>query len=403
MKWWLLFLLMVPLVSATGFEFHQQDYASFETVLIKTNFTDDVVSLEEINVKVEGVNIVGKKIVPVNDEYYIYFYLPEVSEGEYTFLLDEVTVREDGLVFKDYTSSFNVVNRESVSIRPGLIYQELSSFEQPRLRFEIENKGSLTDFVLGVSDDWLELSENSFKLNAGNKRSVTVASRVRRSNESFLEGSFNVGYGGFSYEVPVIFVRDVQLQVDEPIDDVDKPVEVDADALKFDVVKNGGSRVDLVLGVNELKEGDMYFRNDGGVALEGLVFSLEGLEDIISYAYDGDNVLGVGEVEFVHITVNSERSLNEDYSGSLQVCSGAVCGVLPITVKLRVEEEDEPMAIPPGPDVSEPEVPEDDEGSSKLWIVFVVLGVIVIVFLVLYLKGRGERRSFEGYVKKISR
>ena len=398
----MLFILCCSLVSSASFEFSQDDYASFETVLVKVNFTEDVVSLSEINVNVKDVNVVGEKVVKVDDGYYVSFYLPSVADGTYEFKLEQVKVRDDGLQFKEFSKTFDVVTRDAISIRPGLIYLDLNEFDQPRLRFDIENKGGLVDFVLGGSS-WMELSEESFKLNPGNKRSVTVGTRIRKSNESLLVGSFYVGYGTMSYSVPVILKRDVKVVVEEEnVTNETVNVPSSPGVLEFDVVKNGGDKIDLVLGSDELKGGDMYFKNSGGSALDNLTFVLEGL-DVVSYTYSGDGVLDAGEVEFVHIDVNLEKNLTKDYSGVLKVCSGELCSLLPITVKLRAEEEVVEPVVPIAP-VAPPVVDEvEEEGISKWWIVFVILLVFVVVFIVIYMKGRKERKSFEGYVGNISR
>lgn len=405
MRWYLVFfILCCSFAYAVDVEFTQDDYAPFETVLVKINFTEDIVgSLMPVNVNVDGINIAGKKVVKIDDIYYVYFYLPFVEKGTYKFELNDIMVHDGDLTKQNFDKSFNVVERNSISLRPGLIYLDLGSSDKPQLGFDITNKGNLLDFGLTVDGQFLVLDKKSFKLNPGNQKRVDVQTNFNELNETVLLGSFNANYGGFVYKVPVIVKRDIPIAniveenetVLEPVVEV---IKIPENALVFDIIKNSGNKIDLVLSEDESKAGEMYFRNDYTSNLENVSFELKGLNEVINYRYLGDTILKPDEVESVTLNINPNKNLSKDYEGSLIVTASGLKAELPISIKLR-KEEIKPIVNETN---KESVIYSATEKTSKVWIVFVVLGLFIIVFFVMYFKGRRDRKDFNHFVSQIS-
>ena len=115
--WFFVFLLTLNIVNASdiNFDFYKEVYHPFETLQVEIS-TDNITLSNDLttsNLLLRDVNnnsiSIAKNLVKFNNTFYVYYFdLPNLVNGSYNLLLDNINYLKNGNLFiSDFSSSFN--------------------------------------------------------------------------------------------------------------------------------------------------------------------------------------------------------------------------------------------------------------------------------------------------------
>src|SRR3989344_5592462 len=125
-------VLFMNLVNADIVLFKEK-YSVGETFPAELNFLNLIDDIKTENIKVldsnKQVTDIGVLIQKIdNDNYFVYFDIPQIDEGDYFLIVKDVKFLENNiLIKKDFIKDFSVVKdvNDIISVKPALIIYKL--------------------------------------------------------------------------------------------------------------------------------------------------------------------------------------------------------------------------------------------------------------------------------------
>lgn len=397
----LIFLFLAGVVSAADFEinFLRDNYAAKDSVqvLVLNNLTL-VNDIGFGNVKLyrdERIPL-SLNLYKIDDGYFIFFDLPGLEKGDYSFIIGDLSYVEGGVLKKgNFTKNLTVESLNySLSVFPMFLSLDLDYWERPRLSLRLRN--NLDDVNVSINgNDFIKPRVSEIKLKR-NEEYLLLVDIDQNAIEGFdAKGDLVIDYG-YVYKIPIYVHKRLKGRLVENITIVKEDVVVIKEGLRF------VAQVDAVnRSINEstMLEGALSFKNFADVTLHNLRFNLTNdLGNVVRMEYNGLDFIDPGEERYVVLFVNEDTNIDRDYNGRLVITTKeGVSAEFPIY--LHFKESVKEVKIEEEPVINYSDIlPErkEEESNLVLYIVIVVfIGLLIVAASYFYRKGKGEKKRFE--------
>lgn len=424
----LLLLSIVFLVSAVNvdFKFYRDSYSSFETV--QSNITLNLTLTKDLDVSnivlLRGDNSsisIAKSIVKVNSSFYvIYFDLPNLSNGQYSFGLNNINYIEQGNVKNgNFFSSLNIINSASqiMSIRPAYVFTKVISKQEAPFTLFIKNSGSdVVHINLDKEGDFFKFDTSKMDLAPGDQKSVNIITSLFDRNEPSYNGIVKVNYGSNFYNIHFEVIRTdfVVNTKNSTINNTPKvivPSIINYEGLSLRTLSD---RIITNLSIS-LNVGDYYppqqiiLNNVVGKDLHNINYLLLG--NINSMFNINPNLLNSlsnnNSTVFVFGLNDTYKFINGNYRGFLFFNNSEGIGLkIPIEVNVYGSA---PVLLPPESinktenvitTVIQP--PVQNSNSLYIWLIILFVFFLFLILIVyIYKKTSKKKKEFEGFVSKV--
>jgi hypothetical protein len=376
--------------------FQREIYAARETVQAEIKLN---VELEE-NIKATDIRLLNSTfgridyvspfIVQFTDDYYyLYFNLPRLEEGNYTFQVLNLIYKKSGTYVKEnQTETLTIENtsdRPIITISPGAI--KVTDLEtRDTFKFFIDNiENKEVNINLSKTLDFIFLSDDTLKLGPNEKAPFNVYFQNTDGYEHII-----LDYTNGSYDILVWF-EDSKPYENETNVTLNETIETDC--IRFVSPENS---VNFTIDQNNTISGYLRFRNFCNSPIYNINFNLTGnLKNIIKLNITNLEEIQPGDTLYQGLDINPRlRADLGIYSGNLTLESNEIFDYFPIYITIKDPEEeinitDLPIINETENDTIENETEPEEEktgGKTGIWILLIILIIIIIVILFVYLK-----------------
>ncbi|MFH1972180.1 MAG: hypothetical protein ABIJ18_01745 [archaeon] len=368
MKWFLLIfsVLFISFVSAGSIDLVQDEYYPGETLqaYLYNYSSNPLTNIYILDINNSEVSVAPLVVEYREDEYFVYFNLPTIAEGNY-----ELVVVNDRV-------NFSVINNtEFVSIKPGIFVLN----GDKSVKIEVKSVGSVN---LEISSDNSEVVPRKTIKSLSDETWDLYVDIGDVSSDSII----SVSYNGKGYQIPFIYPA-VDVEIVENVTEVNdtevvvEPVDV-VDALEFVGI---GDEQHISFLRTEVFEAELKVKNnldeDLDVSYE-LTGDLESILDIDS----APTSIGGGEEGVFNLVLNKNKgALPKEYQGDLKIIYGEEELVMSFFIEVA-DEEVEPVEDITFDDIDFGE-PVAEEGIDSVMIIgFVLIGILLVILFILYRK-----------------
>ncbi len=406
----LVFLVILVMLAANviaddvSIDVKRDNYGMYETLQFEVTIDGvelvDGLKTSDVKLKDSEDNsmAISVNLIELSDEkYFVNFDLPDEA-GDYKLVLEDIRyTKGENLLKVSIEKDVTVSDRKGLSLRPGIIHDELEETEDPRYDIKLTNHGDdNVDVNITFEGDFMTIEDTELTV-VGTKEF-----EVRTDVDEDVTGSVSISYGDYSYTLPIYLFKE---SVVEDNSTENETVEEEKEGkLEFFKELNEVDVIDVSLEYGESLSGVIYFKNTGEKDLDDLVISVsEGLSSIVSLEFLGDDVLEVGGVGEVNVTVNPNLDRVGDFKGDLTISADGLSDTMPFILKLK------PLAVDPAPTVinlTEPQdiEEEEEEGSNwALWVFIVILLIVIGLVFMFYHKSKGESKGFNEFVTSLKK
>ena len=380
------FFISISLAHALSFQPMKEGYKTGDTFQIEINIPGLVDPLTadnfEFMLQEERLNL-GIFFVRIdNEKYFAYFPLP-LQEGNYTLLLKNYNVIEEGIL-KQKTDSyiFSVVEGNGVRVDPGVID---ARDNRDLFYININNTGNESlNFQVNSDSNFIRLDERYENVSLLSGEDISLSFSLVKSNIN--KDSGNILF--LDYRIPVL------VSFRERTEDIPR------DAIRF-----LDERINLTLREDEMLDGDISFRNFYDEELSDVSFRFSTqLNELLLIEPLFFATLGPGEIKKIHVWVNGEKNAEPgEYSGNLTLISGNIQDDFPIFLKIVEQEVFLPInqSFVEASNISEKKnmtqlpLPKEENKYAWVWAV-VALVVIFIGILIFYFLKKKEKAEDVG-------
>ena len=414
----LIFIIFIASVLADNINFNiaKENYNSFETFQSGINFEVELAKdLSVSNIKLldnNGRNIdVSKKFIKLNSSYYfVYFDLPKINEGVYSFGVYDIFYNDKGISKKlSFFKNFNVLNNTDnlIRINPGFVFNKVYDYDENPFTLILKNNGENNVAVELKSDNnFLSFSSSKFILNKDSNNNINVNTILYNKEGSKFNGNIIVEYSGNKYIIP-IFIERIFRQNENKINK-----SVDSVVVNRTIVKSAFLILGDVYGNNFLgnytinSKGNEYFDvsivNNGDISFTNVSISVDNsLRDIIFF--DKKYFSYIPQYGIISLSL-SVGNLSENYSGKFFLKSNeAKDFVLPVYVYKKIEDIKNETKIENKANESLIfEKKEEKKSFGFVWIIVAVI-ILLLLFLIYYIykKNKPKEKDFNNFIDEI--
>src|SRR3989344_2394301 len=202
-------VLFMNLVNADIVLFKEK-YSVGETFPAELNFLNLIDDIKTENIKVldsnKQVTDIGVLIQKIdNDNYFVYFDIPQIDEGDYFLIVKDVKFLENNILIKKDFSVVKDVN-DIISVKPALIIYKLD--EKSFFKVDITNKGNnLIKVNISSTDNLTKIAVNNLSISKGNYDGFYFD--INKENiKDTKKTNIAINYGNNVYNLPVYILKD---------------------------------------------------------------------------------------------------------------------------------------------------------------------------------------------------
>ena len=392
-------LLLINLVYADNFEIKtlRESYAgkdSVQVMIINNLSLVNDISFSNIKLEGNGTRIpLALNLYKVDYGYFVFFDLPNLKNGSYKFVVDNLKYVRDGvLVNENFSKDLIVENLNfSLSVYPMFVNLDVEYWEKPKLTFKLRN--NLNDINISVTgNNFIKPRVSNIKLRKNEEYNLIVD--LDQSVEGFdLKGDLVLDYG-YKYEIPIYLHKRLKNVLIENKTIVKENIVLIKEGLRF----LDAAMVNRTLKNDTVLEGSLKFKNFANVTLHGLSFNLTNdLNKIIRLEYKGLDYINNDEEKYVVLFVNEGKNLSKNYKGNLVVMTKeGVSTEFPIYL---IYQEEVPIIVKEENftfNYTYPKKEEKKESNLFLYIIIIIFTLILIIIIAyVYKKGKSKSRKFE--------
>jgi len=381
-----LFILLLAYSASAEITIFKDEYFSGETFQAELNFPNlvDEIKISDISIlDSEGVKTsIGVLLGKIEKEkYFIYFDVPDVSDGNYKLVIDNVKYTDNGILKKEtFSKNFRIFKRsnELLSIKPAFI----KYFEGGKNFFKIEaaNKGENIVNIDIIGNDFMEVSKDYLTISSGNTEYFFLEIKELNSN-SFL--ILNHSFGG--YKIPVYVLESFSSD------------------LSFFIEKDGKKEylnsyfTELPFGSSGEKT--LFIENKGD-NLTNLKVSVDSsLTNVLKPGFEEIEMFEKNKIISLALFINLNRNLQKgSYAGNIIFKNNQIDILFPVNVNIAesslydggiTEEKEDTLTEEPLLEESEDLInfPEEKPQEKKLdsrQLSNLLIGLILLVFVLGY-------------------
>ncbi|MBS3167817.1 hypothetical protein J4216_01700 [Candidatus Woesearchaeota archaeon] len=429
------FLLIISFVNASDFEInlYKNDYGSFETVQFEvfTNLSlnrdlsvSDIVLLDMNN---NSLNIIKNKVKINNTFYAFYFDLPQVVSGEYMIGFKNINYIEKGILKRqDFFSNLKIVNKSSVSIRPGYFYQAVNSGDEVPFVLVFSNKmNNSVSISLVAEGGFFSLDESNFNLAPDKSKNVQVRTSLFNKRASRFNGRILVDYGSGNYIIPFIIDTNYVEKSENNNDTNVKPDDlakknIDLTGINDAIYLTRGSGIKLInISLPNTNIGDYYppgqivVVNNASVDLHNLSYYTEGFDDDL-FEIEPSKISFLSANNSISFSFGFKDSSNlkpGNYYGTLKVRSAenafvsipVSLNVLNKSINVQVDNEINNSVNNSFVEFNKTTIKNGDEGGYGFILLFIFLIIFLLIIFIVYRKMKPKKDKFEGFVESVQK
>ena len=386
MKFLVFIFLILIIINSVNAEINifKKEFFIGETFQAELSFLNLVDKIEINNIKIlnklnETSNI-GVILKQINKEnYFIYFDVPEVDQGKYKLVVNNVKYIENNILKKEnFESNFEISRREEniISINPPLIV--FNAYEKNFFKVDLTNKGNnLVNVNLIDNNNITNIITNNISINKNSVDSIyfTINNKIDKN-----EINLSLVYDNYSYILPVYINNKAiaENNVSFFLENNNKKSYINE--YKIDIPFGSYTQADIYLENNENNISNLTLSVNGNV------------KNILKLGFD--SIPFLENKKSIILNLYTDKNIEPGYySGNLLINNKDTEVSLPLYItvseKANNEVKENIKIINTSEEITKSientTIPKTENKINKKLLSYLLISLVVIIFIIIYI------------------